>query len=136
MSEKIFTTKNFCCCRLCRGSERIETVLDREAFLAFRSGSHRQVSTDCRYPVLVTFPADCTVVWWSAAGNPDQDIDRLGQEILRLPASIHGCWKIRENQEISIHAPVQKWDVEYEKVETRQVPGGCTRIEYGSGGCR
>jgi hypothetical protein len=35
---KIYITTNFCGCRLCKGSRKVETSLDREAFKAARNG--------------------------------------------------------------------------------------------------
>jgi len=118
-TKKIYITDNLCNCKLCKGSKKVETELDREASRAYNEYTHNQVLTGGREPDLITYPADCTVVHWSAKGNPDCDIAKIGEEIVRIPDSVHGCWKIIKNQEISIHAPVNKSAGKYEIVFTR-----------------
>ena len=118
MAKKIYITDNFCECGLCRGSRQIETKLDKEASLAYDKYTHNQIITGGREPDLITYPVDCTVVSWSAKGNPNKDT--FGEEIIRFPTSVHGCWKIIKNQEISIHAPINKSAGEYEIIFTRK----------------
>lgn len=106
---KIYITKNFCGCNLCRGSERIITDLDREANEAVRNGSHRQVVVGGRNPRLLTFPEQMVFVSYSAGGNPDQSLENLSEAVCSGSDSSHGCWKIRENQSYSIHWDHHDW---------------------------
>ena len=103
---KIYITKNFCDCNLCKGSKRIKTLIDKEAYEAFQSGSHNQIITGSRNPTLITFPCSCDVVYWSKDKGPDQNISCLGEAIFKIHTSKFGCYKITKNQQISIHIPI------------------------------
>jgi len=103
---KIFITPNFCGCRLCRGSQKIETELDREAADASRS-SHKIEVTGGRHPSLLTIPLSFWTAELSSRETPPQLGEWLDGGVVQaiVNDSVHDCWKIRKNQFRAVIAP-------------------------------
>jgi len=105
--SKIYVVRNFCDCRFCRGSRRITTSLDEEAFNASRQEGWESIVVGARNPRLVVFNGRRLVVGLeTASGNVDiacpggyyRGLDGVGPLVFSDSHSVHGCWKIRENQ--------------------------------------
>lgn len=80
--------ENACDCRFCRG-----TLPPPAAPGVIR------VSTGGRHPTVVDLDPGEAWAWLSARQTNDP---LLPGEVLRLPASSHGCWKCRCNQRLVI----------------------------------
>ena len=88
-----YVHNNACNCRYCCGLGKLHIPQGYE-----------QRTTGGRYPKQVIFnPKKVELVWISASGKPDKEMNKLWTLKETLSASIHSCWKIKCNQQLEIY---------------------------------
>ena len=128
--NKIYVVPNFCDCGLCCGHKTVQTVLDREAFLASRSEGYQARLIGGRNPRLVIFDARAFYIGNVSASGRVEVTDPFlsdnylhlglcGKEVFSDKDSVHGCWKISENQRFSLFLRPSYYAEEVEVVKTR-----------------
>jgi hypothetical protein len=63
------------------------------------------VYTGGRYGKWILLDDDEEYVWLTSpkVGFTLEELGIEGEEVARFPASVHGCWKVRKNQEVVVY---------------------------------
>ena len=129
---KIYVVENFCDCNLCKGHRTVRTLLDMEAFLASRNKGMKSQVIGGRHPKLIVFNAEALYVGNVSTTGRISITDPITEESLHLGLcgekvfsdkdSIHGCWKIIENQRFQLYLRPEYYDEKVEIAYTRRQP--------------
>jgi hypothetical protein len=67
----------------------------------------RVIHTGGRYGKYLLLEGDEEYVWLTSpkTGSSLEKLGIEGQEVARFPASVHGCWKVKKNQEVVVYKP-------------------------------
>ena len=110
----IYVVHNFCDCRLCRGSKLANNPSKKQLDKWIKDGSYAIIETGGRKPTAIFYPVKIVKpVWISANGNYEIDTNHL-VSIDRgfiFNASVHGCHKIKCNQQIEIMGYADAWEI-------------------------